>query len=525
MTDLKYSYSFLKITYKCDLKEKSLLHYNKRIVKKSFQLWHGHFKETKQEFTNEHKAIQHDFKRLCAPCLHSWMSYLNECKIQNEKCLKANAYYERRWLAKCVTTWRSQTKEFKKQNQSVEIKYKLAVKENARHLFNRWRLSTQQSKHDKENEQLANTFYLKHLMLKIVHEWQSYAEYRSGKRSLLQQSILNVNKMKLKLMFSKWKQKARESMSEQSRLHLAERFHAKNIQKWLFNEWKRKYIPQSRLMKTKQKQANWFLEMRLKTEFYFKWSLKYDEEQRLRNKNMQSLLFWSINVQKTHLAAWIGWFKMNKQKKNRYKLALEMRNQDILRECARKFIQYSTDSKERRLIANKMVKEKHSVYCLDLASKYFSMWLSKCSFQKSKRAMIKIDVLPLSSLKKVNREFLHVTKREDQSHPPAASHFLSPTQQRPAPRKPDFLLNEEVTKEPCLVVTNDPPVVIKNEPVVQSPSKMEPIILMPPTAFVQPKVKAVLSPNPDKPAPIVDQELIQFKKRLENYSNKSEKLK
>ena len=485
------------------------------------------------------------------PCIQNWKCYLNESKIINEKCFKANEYFEKKLLHRFIIIWRLKTKEFKNQNKLIEYKFKSKQHEHKLDLFKRWQLHTQLCKHEKENEQLANTFYLKHMMLKIINEWNAYAEYRSHKRSSIQQSIVNVNKIKKKLLFSKWKQKAREQMNEQTKFKLADQFHSKSIQKCLFNQWKLKYIPQSRLIKHKFKQSDLFLEMRLKTEFYFKWFIKYEQEKKLRDKNMRALLFWSINVQKTHLAALISWHRSNKEKKNRYKLALEHRQKDILKECARRFILYSTDSKERRINANKLVKEKHSVYCLDLANKYFNMWLNKCGFQKQKNILVQNKVpISIDTSPSLN-------KREEIS---IQTNYSSPTQ-RPAPRKPAFLLNESVniveenkqltspknsTPFKSVFILNESVNIVEENkqlttPMISTPLKsptvrstIESIVLMPPTAFIPTSTKkvAILSPTQsvrstsastlnEEPNP----ELIQFKQRLENYSSNSEKLR
>jgi len=471
-------------------------------------------KTIKKEIQNENKAVHHDFKRLCLPCIKSWKSYLNESKVLNEKCFKANEYFEKKLLHRLITVWRLQTKVFKNQNQLIELKFKSKQHEHKFDLFQRWYHFTQLCKHEKENEKLADTFYLKHFMLRIINKWNAYAEYRLHKRSVMNQSIINVNKIKIKLIFSKWKQKAREHMNEQTKCKLADQFYLKNIQKCVFIQWKLKYIPQSRIIKYKLKQSDLFLEMRLKTEFYFKWFLKYEQEKKLKDKNMKALLFWSINVQKTHLAALIKWFRLNQAKKNRYKLALEMRNKSILKECARRFIQYSTDSKERRINANKLLTEKQSLYCLDLANKYFHVWLNKCDFHKQKTVLVQ-NKMPISIDTSPS-----LNKREEIS---IQNNYCSPTQ-RPAPRKPAFLLNDSVDiAEENKQLTS---------PIFQTTARstIEPIVLMPPTAFVPTSTKktTILMPSQSFKSTFNEEpniELIQFKKILENYSNKSEKLK
>lgn len=435
-------------------------------------------------------------------------------------------------LKQLLFTWLNQTKIFKDQNQIVEIKFNQKQNQFKRDLFTRWLLGVREAKTEKTNELIAQTFYIRHLMIKIVREWSAYCEYKSLKRLELTQATQDVNKIKLKLLFLKWKQKTRELMSEQAKHELADRVYKRNLIKKMLKEWRLKYVPQSRLIKSKHKQAERFLEIRLKTEFYFKWLLKYELEEKQRDKNRKALLFWSLNVQKTHMQAWFRWSQEKKLKKERYKQALNMRNKDILRECARKFIIYSTDSKQRRLNANKMYKEKQSIHQFDLENKYFNLWLSKCEFYKHKKPASLTQKEIFVEIK----ESPSLEKMQEMSRTISVVDTLSPVS-RPPPRKPVFLLQSLDTNQPLKAeIKNENEEAEREENFTKFEIKPKSsVILLPPSAFVLKQdtpVKQVTfmlpldaeSPN-EKKKDTNDLELIEFKKRLETFSIKSERLK
>lgn len=459
--------------------------------------------------------------------LTQWKQYLNQSRILNEQALKAVKYYQMKQIKQLFRTWRLQTIEFKAQNQLIEQKFNQKQFEFKSFLFTKWLTVIKNEQTARLNAQIADTFHIKHLMIKIIHQWSQYSQHRSIKQSAQNKAIEQFQHIKQRLLIQKWKQKTKELMSQQAKQQLADRVYAANLNRKLFKEWHVTYCSKSRLMKLKNQQADWFIEMRLKTEFYFKWCSKHQQEQSLKSKNTKALIFWSINIQNKHLNAWFNWYKMNKLKKERYKLALEQRNEDILKVCARKFIQYSTDSKQRRLKATKLLNEKQSIHCLELQSKYYNLWLQKCQFHKLKKSN-----LVLSTHKQLNIA-VNESPSLEKKQQIAVTTVLSPAS-RAAPRKPAFLLDDSVdlsAKQTKLLVLDD-----KQENLfaqVDVKPKLA-AVLMPPTAFLlgsKPEsVKMpILSPSLfscNKQKSSKDNlELIEFKKKLDNYSIKSDKLK
>lgn len=186
-------------------------------------------------------------------------------------------------------------------------------------MFFAWRRSVRQSKSERENENLAATFYLKHLMHTILSEWSAYAKFRVAKAQNDHDIIEKFEKTKHRLItgsiFNVWSQKTKLILAEQSKENIASKFYHHKLCNQMYAKW-RIFTVECARSKLQEKQADWFFEMRIKTEIFFKWSLKYQEEVDLRDKNMKALLMWSINVKKSYFEAWFGWYR--KQKVKRY---------------------------------------------------------------------------------------------------------------------------------------------------------------------------------------------------------------
>ena len=100
----------------------------------------------------------------------------------------------------------------------------------------------------------------------------------------------------------------------------------------------------------------------------------------MREKNQKALIYWSITIQRDFFFAWLEWIRFKKQKKARYQAALEQRQLDILKICGRNFLNYSMDSRVRRMVGLRHLKEKNLIDTSDLQMKYFRIWYNKCKF-------------------------------------------------------------------------------------------------------------------------------------------------
>lgn len=209
-------------------------------------------------------------------------------------------------------SWSIQTKDFKQTNRIVEEMFKLKKRDKCIEVLRQWKYEAEQSKLDKNNEQLAITFYLRHLMVKIIDEWRGYTTSRALKHYNDQSMIENFTKTKSKLVTTRifliWKRKTNDLMSEDQKEQKAIEFYNRKLATKLLMAW-RVYFKFCIRKKLLQNQAKWFFEMRLKTEFYFKWCVKYQDEYNQREKNEKALFLWSINIQKNCLNAWLEWHR------------------------------------------------------------------------------------------------------------------------------------------------------------------------------------------------------------------------
>ncbi|CAF0727562.1 unnamed protein product [Brachionus calyciflorus] len=488
--------------------------YRKHLLKKFIHVWIEHTRENRQEIDNDKKALIHDHKRLCSPVFLNWKKFVEERRIFYQKCDQADQFYKIKLSKKILEIWQLQTKDFKSINEIVNTKFHNKQKEKCHEMLTLWRGQVREKKIEKQNEELAITFYLRHLMVKIIYEWQNYTSNKKLKKFYDQNKIENFHDIQFKLIkrhiFSIWRQKSLEMMSEERKEKIAIEFYNKKIQQKFLIGWKifHKVCIQKRLLNN---QAKLFSEMRLKSEFFFKWSLKYEQECEQREKNEKSLLLWSINIQKNCFTAWQNWIENKKKKKHRYKQALEMRQHDILQECSRKFLQYSMDSKIRRQQANRILKEKYLINSAELELKYFNIWLNKCKFKnlpKSKdKNVLKLEkcVNDIQNKKSVILQDISLEKKGRISCQQSISNLDSHTKTRPAPRKPAFLIesidnfknfknyeNEKIIK--TVVVQNE----IIEEPKLKTPREVmiNHPVLLPPTAFLTaPLTPQVISPR------------------------------
>lgn len=236
---------------------------------------------------------------------------------------------------------------------------------------------------------------------------------------------------------------------------------------------------------------------------------------------------------------------------------LEDRQADILRECGNRFLIYTRASKQIRRHSSRLIQEQYQIAELNLEEKYFHLWRSKC--QKTKRFVLTqptklpLKIPSVSLFKPIEEKTSNFSleKRENLTNEIVNPQLLSVNKraERPAPRKPTHLLQS---------------IDMKSDLIVQSPTKVNfyqptslikdstKTVLLPPSAFCSSSTEnaSVLgqplesfdvnlpetrlgfdltvnqtTENKVKCAETVDFELIDLKKRLENFSMKSEKLK
>lgn len=517
------------------------------------------------------------------------LQFLEQSKDYELKLASADEYYQNRQLKSVFKTWKLRANEFKEINFHVECKYQQKKREKSLEILNRLKQNAMDNKRERHCENLAETFYLKHLMLKIITEWKIYSSQRVLKRQTEAEQIAKFmtikNSMVLSSYYGKWKERVEALIADDVKHRAAVEFNERKNKEKSLRIWQT-FVRSCAKKTLLNQQAKYFLEARLKTEFYYKWCNAYAKELSMRDKNQEALIFWSVSIQRKCLQAWMKWVLQKRDKKDRYKAALDRRQHDILKVCGRNFIQYSTDSKLRRLEANKLLKENNLLEKIQLQSKYFNIWLEKCSFFKNKKRTLLIQ-LPASH----QQQQQQIVESSTLEHKEMITGVLSDLcpKPRPAPRKPSFLIdsidintnptttrvqspfntNIEFTEiiNPIRSVDLNEPIEVVNPP---APAKKSPTVLMPPSAFTsvtivtgdesQKSAINVVETSPISPRlnklPLAsgstvlmasnctnislkkkanerrrqeqvqkDLELIEFKKMLENLAIKSENLK
>lgn len=419
----------------------------------------------------------------------------------------ADEFYKKKLGKNIVDIWKLKTIEFKRINQIVRDNYAKKQNEKIRKFFNIWTDNVREKKIEKHNEEIAITFYLKHLMIKIIYEWRDYCINKALIRYNDQNIIQKFETIKSKLIkghfFTLWQKKCCQVISEESKEQMAINFNNQKLREKCLIAWK-VYCKFSIRKKILNNQAKWFWEIRLKSDIFYKWASKYDHENAIRDKNEKALLLWSINIQKNCFIAWQNWIQNKKQKQERYKQALEFRQLDIIKECSRKFLKFSMDSKIRRIQANRFLKEKFLLNSAELEAKYFSIWLNKCKFrllpkiEDKKITKIKNLLYDVKSKKLAILDDISLNKKEKISGPTTLFKNLdSKTKSRPAPRKPAFIESIDYSKGnletekivETIEIDND----LTEERNLNIPKEVivNPVLL-PPSAFFNPKLN---SPN------------------------------
>jgi hypothetical protein len=497
--------------------------------------------------------------------------------MYHKKCENADNYYTNNLNKKVFKSWQKQTKHFKLTNQTVNAMFSLKQKEKCLNLFRHWRNEAKMIKAEKKDQILADAFYLKHLLLKSLKAWSLYATTRILKKNDEKLQIEKFKKIKAllvsKSIFETWKRRTNECLNLNNKEENSKHVYQLKLCKKAFMAW-RIYIKHVWRKKLLNSQAQWFLDTRFKTEFYFKWKVKYENECKIREKNQKALIYWSITIQREFFFAWLEWIRFKKHKKARYQAALEQRQLDILKICGRNFLNYSMDARVRRMVGLRHLKEKNLIDTSDLQMKYFRIWYNKCKFNLSKTIVIEPKVV------RFNHEIsngITLTKREDLKDSTYVSVKLDvQSKVRPAPRKPIFL-NESTDLTPKLLPETKSINLPKIKEIeVKQELTFNKAILLPPSAFASSReepncdretslvssslstidrnemsfelknlmsfhdvsiplnsdrstkdneASSYVKPRKDRSKIQYGNELIKLKKRLENLSKKSEKLK
>lgn len=172
-----------------------------------------------------------------------------------------------------------------------------------------------ESRAERESLKIASTFFYKRLLVRIMTSWRKYVDYKQTKREQDREKIVCYEKLQTRLIhkeyFELWERKTNEAIEERRKTHLAESFYEIKLKKLAYLNW-RVHISCCHKVKIQEKQANAFLEMRLKAQFFIKWRLEQQEALAMRDRNVTALLLWSTNVLKKCLFAWIEWYRLKK---------------------------------------------------------------------------------------------------------------------------------------------------------------------------------------------------------------------
>jgi hypothetical protein len=243
---------------------------------------------------------------------------LLDSKAYQVKLDNADMYYQKKILGKILAAWKSQTNEFRETNFQVECRFQQKQRERRLDFLKRIQRHASESRLDRHYEDLAATFHLKHLMLRVIAEWSTYASGKAAKRQSQTEQIEAFRIIKKKLVirsfFLKWTKRTDELLHEARSLRLAVEFSCCKQRLRFFACW-RDYVKNCRQRKVLENKARCFLEMRLKTDFYYRWCSAFEREASLKEKNQSALIFWSISIQEKCLGAWIKWNQFKRQKK------------------------------------------------------------------------------------------------------------------------------------------------------------------------------------------------------------------
>lgn len=202
-----------------------------------------------------------------------------------------------------------------------------------------------------------------------------------------------------------------------------------------------------------------------------------------------------------------------------------------MRECGRKFLIYTWDAKQRRIESTRLLRERYHADELALEEKYFHIWRTICEKKRPKPSSNRVLLKQPTNIE----SNLSIEKREKVT---ASSTIINVNEssgktlndRRPAPRKPAHLLES--------IDVSLPPLPQESQPQVQHIQAPK-TVLLPPSAFAistlnghetnemssqTSKKKLRRESNTDNDM-TSEMELIDIKRRLENLSIKSEKLK
>jgi hypothetical protein len=321
--------------------------------------------------------------------------------------------------------------------------YKMKQHDRMKELFDHWLFWTLERKKEKAEEQIAIIFQCRHLMKNSFSLWRAYSLYRSEKALKNAAIIEKFNQIKHKLLsksiYQLWKSKTSKLIDANLKEKMATSHHRQKLLKNSLKNWL-EYQKEKKRKKLLMSKASSFLDMRVKTEYYFKWTCSFAKNMNMLDKNQQALVFWSINIQRSCFAAWFEWYKYKKHKKRCYDEAIKTRQIDILKVCAKNFLKYAMDSKLRRLNANKLLKERDLHSLSNLEFKYFNIWYEKVksSSKNTSKPENKICSPRQNKLdKKMTLE--RVERINDTDYSQIKTDKINKI--RTAPRKPTFLLD------------------------------------------------------------------------------------
>lgn len=256
------------------------------------------------------------------------------------RCSKADEHYNRTLIRRLLIGWRQEAMpQLRELNKYVEEKLRIKQTLRCAELWSQWRFVFDESRRERRNTSLALALHSKHLLNRVgiclqsrdicfssrafsfhahqqtLKSWRSYVQQRQEKRDRDQVKLEACRLARFKLIgkwvFQMWSQRTEDIIASNMKHRMAAVCYERRLKMCAYSEWRALVAERSR-EKARKRQADLFLEMKLKTEAFYTWCIKYKIECEMREKKANALLLWSLNVQRRCFVSWLDWCRQQK---------------------------------------------------------------------------------------------------------------------------------------------------------------------------------------------------------------------
>ncbi|XP_012939858.1 protein SFI1 homolog [Aplysia californica] len=309
-------------------------HYVWSVGCRAWTAWRMLVQQRKTSEMNRLQAVKHHHLVMEKVFFQRWRQKLQLLRIEKQQTDKAVRHRNQKTYRACIKQWKSEVAAGRQFRKVATERFSHHQQRQLKSVFSAWRETARELGVVKRKKIAASVHHNRCLMLRVVQAWQRTAAlqaYRGDQQQrLLQESIGQLQHLKLSLYWKRWLREKERASKEASSIKRADEFYQQKIACKVWTAWNdySKLCLRKRLI---GRQSQWFHDVRVTAKSFLVWRHRLQEQQEENNDSQLALWHWSLVLQRKVLVGWWSYVERRRHKKARLTEAASLWRQQLLR--------------------------------------------------------------------------------------------------------------------------------------------------------------------------------------------------